>query len=87
MKYFTIITLVSLVFSYIDQPCNAGKYGNGVCVKKSSCTLIGNQKGSAYAYEGSAPDGHVQMILMMLFVVLNMSQDLKMVLHIKTAIA
>ena len=55
MKYFTIITLVSLVFSYIDQPCNAGKYGNGVCVKKSSCTLIGNQKGSAYAYEGSAP--------------------------------
>ena len=55
MKYFTIITLLSLVFSYIDQPCNAGKLGNGVCVKSDSCTLYGGQKGSAYAYIGSAP--------------------------------
>ena len=55
MKYFIIITLLSLVFSYIDQTCNAGKLGYGVCVKKSSCVLYGNQKGSAYAYIGSAP--------------------------------
>ena len=55
MKYFTIITLVSLVFSYIDQPCNAGEYGNGVCVKRSSCTLYGNQIGFVHAYAGSAP--------------------------------
>ena len=56
MKFFTIITLFALVFSYIDQPCIAGKYGNGVCVKKRSCALYGYQQGNAISYVGSAPN-------------------------------
>lgn len=53
MKYFTIINLLSLAFSYIDQTCYAGKFGYGVCAKRDSCTLYGDQKGFANAYIGS----------------------------------
>ena len=57
MKYFTIITLLSLVFSYIDQPCYAGIFwAKGVCVKKSTCKLYDYQKGYVYNYIGNAPN-------------------------------
>ena len=56
MKSYIIITLFTLIFSYIDQPCNAGTYGMGVCVKKSSCTLYGRQQGRAISYAGRAPN-------------------------------
>ncbi len=56
MKSYIILTLFTLIFSYIDQPCNAGTYGMGVCVKKSSCTLYGRQQGRAISYAGRAPN-------------------------------
>ena len=56
MKIYIAITLLASIFSYIDQPCNAGKYGRGVCVKKKSCTLYGSQQGSVFSYVGSAPN-------------------------------
>ena len=56
MKFYTNITLFASVFSYIDQPCIAGKYGNGVCVKKSSYTLYGKQQGKIIPYTGSSPN-------------------------------
>jgi uncharacterized protein YraI len=56
MKLYIIITLLVSIFSYIDQPCSAGKYGNGVCVKKSSCTLYGRQQGTVFSYVGKAPN-------------------------------
>ena len=56
MKIFILITLFAIIFSYIDQPCIAGKNGNGVCVKKSSCTLYGDQKGTVIPYAGKSPN-------------------------------
>jgi hypothetical protein len=60
MYYFLklIITLlfVHFAFAYIDQPCNAGSYGRGVCVKKSSCVMYNGQIGSATPYAGSSPN-------------------------------
>ena len=55
MKYFTIIILFFFVFSYIDEPCDAGSFGKGVCVEKSSCKLFNKQEGYAYEYVGGAP--------------------------------
>ena len=69
MKYFTIITLLSLVFSYIDQPCNAGKLGNGVCVKSDSSLFMESKKALHMLILEVLQDGLVQMILLMLFVV------------------
>ena len=56
MKFYIIIILFVSIFSYIDQPCSAGNYGNGVCVKKSSCTLYGRQQGTIFKYVGKAPN-------------------------------
>lgn len=56
IKFYIIITLLVSIFSYIDQPCNAGNNGKGVCVKRSSCKLYGNQQGKVIAYKGSAPN-------------------------------
>ena len=56
MKYFTIISLLFLVFSYIDEPCDSGPFEKGVCVEKSSCTLYGKQRGEAYYYDWKTPE-------------------------------
>ena len=56
MKYFTIISLLFLVFSYIDEPCDSGPINKGICVEKSSCTLYGKQIGTAYYYNGKTPE-------------------------------
>ncbi|ORX80761.1 hypothetical protein BCR32DRAFT_327578 [Anaeromyces robustus] len=55
-KLLSILLAAPAAFGYIDQPCNAGNYGKGVCVKKSECTMYRNQKGSVTAYTGYAPN-------------------------------
>ena len=56
IKFYIFIILLVSIFSYIDQPCNAGNNGKGVCVKRSSCKLYGNQVGKVISYEGSSPN-------------------------------
>ena len=56
MKAYIIVALIISIYSYIDQPCNAGSYGMGVCVRKSSCSLYGSQQGKVISYVGSAPN-------------------------------
>jgi len=57
LKYLvTALLALPSVFAYIDQPCNAGPYGEGVCVKESACIMHAGQEGSAIPYPGSAPN-------------------------------
>ena len=60
MNYFLRLLIASLVaylsFSYIDQPCDGGSNGRGVCVLEDDCIMYSGQKGSAIPYAGSAPN-------------------------------
>jgi len=51
-----LLAIVPSTFAYIDQPCNAGSYGRGVCIKKSQCNLVGQQVGTTIKYTGYAPN-------------------------------
>jgi len=55
-RLVTAVLSLPLAFAYIDQPCNAGQYGEGVCVKKSACVMYAGQQGSAISYVGRAPN-------------------------------
>jgi len=55
-KIITALLVASPVFAYIDQPCDAGEWGRGVCVKASDCVVYDGQIGESHSYEGSAPN-------------------------------
>jgi len=52
----TALLALPLAFAYIDQPCKAGIYGEGVCVKKSDCKMYPGQIGKVTPYVGRAPN-------------------------------
>jgi len=53
---FIALLAAPTALAYIDQPCNGGSYGEGVCVKRSDCVMYGSQVGKAIRYSGSAPN-------------------------------
>ena len=56
LKLLITLLFAQFSFSYIDQPCDGGSNGRGVCVKERDCILYEGQKGSAIPYAGSAPN-------------------------------
>jgi len=57
IKFFSAALLVAQsVMARVEDPCNAGKYGEGICLKKSDCKLLGKQVGSSNIYVGSSPN-------------------------------
>jgi len=55
-KLIVNLLAITPVFAYIDQPCNAGIHGKGVCIKSSDCNMYDGQDGSITKYSGSAPN-------------------------------
>ena len=56
LKLLIVLLVTQFSFSYIDQPCDGGSNGKGVCVLETDCIMYSGQKGSAIAYAGSAPN-------------------------------
>jgi len=55
LKFLALLAAPTVV-AYIDQPCNGGSNGEGVCIKKSDCVMYGSQTGKVVPYAGSAPN-------------------------------